>query len=461
MAMANTHQTVNPTSEEVLDTYELMSRGEAEAVIEQVHLAYQDWRDVSLESRAELLRKVASLIRDRQEQYSKLMAAEMGKTLKEGRQECELCAAICEYTATEGPEVLADETRELQGGRALISYRPQGVIYGIQPWNFPLYQVIRYSAANLMAGNAVLLKHAANVWGMALEVEKLYQDAGLPANVFRTLLIDHDVSDVVIDHKLVRGVTLTGSPGAGRVVAQQAARTLKKTVLELGSNDAYLVLADADIRKAAKVGVQGRVYNAGQTCVAAKRFIVEESVYDEFRDAYVEQMERLSMGDPADRTTDLGPMAREDLRDNLHNQVLESIKGGATCPTGGKVPDGKGFFYPPTVLENVAPGQPAYDDELFGPVAALIKVRDEEEAIRVANDSPFGLGGGIFSADEEKALRLARDRFDTGMVNINGYNLAKPNLPFGGVKASGYGREHGGFGMREFVNAKAIMITES
>lgn len=459
--MANSHQTVNPTSEEVLRTYELMSKDEAEAVIEQAHLAYLDWREVSLEERAELLGKVASLIRDRKEQYAKLMTAEMGKTLEQGRQECELCAAICEYTAAEGPGLLADETRELEGGRALVTYQPQGVIYGIQPWNFPLYQVIRYSAANLMAGNTILLKHAANVWGMALEVEKLYQDAGLPSNAFRSLLIDHDVSEAVINHKLVRGVTLTGSPGAGRIVAQQAARALKKSVLELGSNDAYLVLADADISKAVKVGVQGRVYNAGQTCVAAKRFIVEESVYDEFRDAYVEQMEKLSMGDPADKATDLGPMARGDLRDDLHNQVLESVKAGATCLTGGKIPEGKGFFYPPTVLENVAPGQPAYDDELFGPVAALIKVRDEEEAIRVANDSPYGLGGGIFSADEDKALRLARDRFDTGMVNINGYNLAKPNLPFGGVKESGYGREHGGFGMHEFVNTKAIMITES
>jgi len=459
--MTQSHQTINPTSEELLETYQLVSHDGAKEIIEQAHAAFLEWRQVPLDKRAEVLLKVASLIRERSEEYAALMTREMGKTLAQGKEECELCAAICEYTAVEGPRLLADETRELKGGHALISYQPQGVIYGIQPWNFPLYQVIRYSAANLMAGNTVLLKHAANVWGMALEVEKLYLDAGLPLNAFRSLLINHEVSDAVIEHKLVRGVTLTGSPGAGRIVARKAADALKKTVLELGSNDAYLVLADADINKAAQVGVQARVYNMGQTCVAAKRFIVEETVYEEFRDAYVNAMKKLSMGDPWAEDTDIGPMARKDLRDKLHNQVLESIDAGANCLLGGQTPEGKGAFYPPTVLENVAPGQPAYDDELFGPVASLIKVRDEAEAMRVANDSPYGLGGGIFSADEEKALRLARDAFDTGMININGYNLAQPNLPFGGVKASGYGREHGGFGMHEFVNAKSIMITES
>lgn len=236
---------------------------------------------------------------------------------------------------------------------------------------------------------------------------------------------------------------------------------LKKTVLELGSNDAYLVLADADIKKAAKICVQGRTYNAGQTCVAAKRFIIEEPVYEEFRDACLAEMEKLSFGDPTNSDTKMGPMAREDLRDGLHEQVRKSIEAGATCSLGGEIPEGKGYFYPPTVLENVAPGQPAYDDELFGPVAALIKVKDVGEAMRVANDSIYGLGGGIFSADEDEALRLARDEFDTGMVNINGYNLAKPNLPFGGVKQSGYGREHGGFGMHEFVNVKSVMVSES
>ena len=459
--MSDTYQTVNPATGDTLQDYTLMTREDAERVISQAHEAFLQWREVSHSERAGLLKQVASLIRERKEQYAELMTREMGKTLAQGRQECDLCAAICDYTAQTGPDALADEQRDLQGGTALVTFQPVGVIYGIQPWNFPLYQVIRYSAANLMAGNTVLLKHAANVWGMALEIETLYRDAGLPENAFRTLLIDHDVSDSVIEHRLVRGVTLTGSAKAGRMVGQRAAKVLKKTVLELGSNDAYLVLADADVQKAVKYCVQGRIYNAGQTCVAAKRFIVDDAVYDEFRDAYIEQMKKITYGDPTDDNTVMGPMARKDLRDGLHEQVRQSIENGATCSLGGEIPEGPGYFYPATVLENVAPGQPAYDDELFGPVAALIRVSGEEEAMRVANDSPYGLGGGIFSRNEERALRLATDLFDTGMVNINGYNLAQPNLPFGGVKDSGHGREHGGFGMREFVNIKSVMINQS
>jgi succinate-semialdehyde dehydrogenase/glutarate-semialdehyde dehydrogenase len=459
--MSNTHQTVNPATEEVLETYSLMSREEAEGIVEQAHAAFLDWRRTGFSERADILRKTAQLIRERQDEYAALMTREMGKTLAEGKQECELCAAVCEFSAEHGATELADETRALEGGNALVSYQPQGVIYGIQPWNFPLYQVIRYSAANLMAGNTVLLKHAANVWGMALEVEKLYRDAGLPENAFRTLLIGHDVSDAIIEHKLVRGITLTGSPAAGSAVAQRAAKALKKSVLELGSNDAYLVLADADVQKAAEVCVLGRTNNAGQTCVAAKRFIVVDSVYNEFREAFLAAMKQVAVGDPSSSETQMGPMARSDLRDDLHEQVRTSVDAGATCSLGGAMPEGKGYFYPPTVLENVAPGQPAYDDELFGPVASLIRVKDDAEAMRVANDSIYGLGGGIFSANEDKAMRLARDEFDTGMVNINGYNLALPNLPFGGVKQSGYGREHGGFGMREFVNVKAVMAVQS
>lgn len=458
--MSRSKQTINPATEEVIASYDLMSREQANQVIEQTHEAFQQWRKTPLDERARLLRKVASLIRERKDDYAALMTQEMGKTLAAGKQECELCAAICEYAAEHGPKELAEQTREIRGGRALISYQPIGVIYGIQPWNFPLYQVIRYSADNLMVGNTILLKHAGNVWGMAMEVEKLYRDAGLPENAFRTLLIDHDTSDAVIEHKLVRGVTLTGSPTAGADIAQKAAKVLKKTVLELGSNDAYLVLGDADIEKAVKFCVMGRINNTGQTCVAAKRFIVVDSVYDQFRNAFVEAMGKITTGDPTSKDTVMGPMARKDLREKLHDQVQRSIEAGATCAAGGEMPDGMGYYYPATVLENVKPGQPAYDDELFGPVASLIRVADEAEAMRVANDSPFGLGGGIFSADADRAIKLARDEFDTGMVNINGYNLAQPNVPFGGVKDSGYGREHGGFGMHEFVNIKAISINE-
>jgi succinate-semialdehyde dehydrogenase/glutarate-semialdehyde dehydrogenase len=343
----------------------------------------------------------------------------------------------------------------------VITYSPIGVVYGIQPWNFPTYQVIRYSIANLMAGNGVLLKHAESVTGSAKLLETIYENAGLPKHLFTVLLIDHDQSDKVIDNDLVRGVTLTGSPEAGKTIGKKAGEKLKKTVLELGSNDAYIVLEDANIEKAVKHCVNGRVYNNGETCVAAKRFVVVEAVYEEFKDAFVERMKGVTYGDPTDSNSKMGPMARKDLREDLHEQVTKSVAKGAKVLCGGEMPSGDGYFYPATVLENVQPGQPAYDDELFGPVASLIKAKDAEDAMRIANDSRFGLGGGIFSEDTDKAFELAKKHFDTGMVFINSFGLAQPNMPFGGVKNSGYGREHGGFGVREFVNAKAVMSLNS
>ncbi|HET7267579.1 MAG TPA: NAD-dependent succinate-semialdehyde dehydrogenase [Oleiagrimonas sp.] len=458
--MSATNQTINPATEEVIETYDMATDAEARDIVEASHEAFLAWRTTALAERAHILRAIAKALRERKDDLVKLMTREMGKPISQGGAEVELCAAICEYTAKNGPEFLAGEKRPLEGGRALITYQPVGIILGIQPWNFPLYQVVRYSIANLMAGNSVLLKHAPNVWGCALELESLYREAGLPENVFRVLLIDAEQTDALIEHKHVRGVTLTGSPVAGSKVAAKAGQCLKKSVLELGSNDAYLVLDDADIDNAVATCVQGRINNNGQTCVAAKRFIVVESVYKPFRDAFVAKMKQIQYGDPAKPDTQLGPIARADLREKLHKAVSESVDKGATCLFGGKVPDGAGYFYPATVLEDVKPGMPAYDEELFGPVAALIKVADEDEAIRVANDSRYGLGGGIFSSDEDRAIGIARDLFDTGMVTINGYRLSQPQLPFGGVKDSGYGREHGGFGIKEFVNAKTVMIVD-
>ena len=312
-----------------------------------------------------------------------------------------------------------------------------------------------------MAGNGVLLKHAENVTGSALLLQEIYEEAGLPKGLFTVLVIDHDQSDKIIENELVRGVTLTGSEEAGKIIAKKAGAALKKTVLELGSNDAYMVLGDADIQMAATTCANGRIYNNGETCVAAKRFIVVDSVYEEFKEAFVERMKAVKLGDPTEETTDLGPMAREDLREKLIEQVEESVKKGAKILTGGEAPEGKGYYYPSTVLGNVLPGQPAYDDELFGPVASLIRAKDEDDAMRIANDSRFGLGGGIFSKDEDKAMKLAKEHFDTGMVFINSFGLAQPNMPFGGVKNSGHGREHGGFGIKEFTNAKAIMKLQS
>ena len=458
--MAETIETYNPATGEKLDHYHLLSQEDANTAVERAHEAFLNWRSTTFELRAKLLNNLADLMEEHIEDLTDLMTREMGKVRAQGKQEVQLCAEICRYTAEHGADMLEDEHRVFEGGRAVITYQPIGVILGIQPWNFPLYQVIRYSVSNIMAGNTTVLKHAKNVFGMAVAIQQLYEDAGFPKNVYQSLLVDGETANGLIRHEHVRGVTFTGSDEVGKKVAKEAASLSKKTVMELGSNDAFIVMADADIDSAVEACVQGRVINNGETCVAAKRFVVVDSLYDEFRDKFVARCEKLVVGDPTDDKSDLGPMARKDLRDDLHDQVKQSIEKGATCSLGGEIPDSDGYFYPVTVLENVSPGMPAYDDELFGPVASLIRVRDDNEAMKVANDSRYGLGGGIFSKNADKAIELAKNEFDTGMVNINGYNLAQPNLPFGGVKDSGYGREHGGFGIREFVNIKSIMIAE-
>ena len=457
--MTDPIKTINPATEAEIATYDRMTDGEAQKAVEACHAAFEDWRLVSLDDRAEHIKAIGKALRDKAEEFAQLMTREVGKTICASREEIELCAAICDYTAEQGPKDLADEERDIPPGKGVITYAPIGVIYGIQPWNFPCYQAVRYTIANLMAGNGVLLKHAANCTGSGLFLRDLIEGAGLPKNLFTVLLIDHDQSDDIIAHDLVRGVTLTGSDGAGKVVAQQAAKYLKKTVLELGSNDAYVILEDADLDVAVEACVGGRIYNNGETCVAAKRFIVTEALYDAFVERFTERMKAVRMGDPTDEDTDLGPMARMDLRDKLADQVKESLSKGARALCGGETADREGAYYPATVLVDVAPGQPAYDDELFGPVASIIKAKDDADAMRLANDSRYGLGGGIFSKNEDRARKLAAQQFDTGMVCINGYNLAIPNMPFGGVKNSGYGREHGGFGMKEFVNAKSLYIT--
>lgn len=452
-------KTTNPATEETLATYEYMSKEEASSAVDACHKAFLEWKKKPVKSRGDIIKNIAKALRDHKDELAQLMTDEVGKLLKHSHQEIQLCASICEYTATKGVKRLEDEERTLpNGGRGIVQYAPIGVIYGIQPWNFPTYQVIRYAIVNLMAGNGVLLKHAKNVTGTALKLKEIFENAGLDKDLFTVLIINHDVSDTIIEHKHVRGVTLTGSSAAGKHVGKKAGEALKKTVLELGSNDAYLVLDDADIDLAAKVSAQGRLYNNGETCVAAKRFVVVESVYEEYKEKFVNIMNSKPHGDPSDESSKLGPIAREDLRDELHEKVLKSVEKGAKILCGGEIPEVKGYYYPSTVLENVTPGQPAYDDELFGPVASIIKAKDNEDAMRIANDSRFGLGGGIFSKDEDRAIELAKNHFDTGKVNINGFGLAHPNMPFGGVKNSGYGREHGGFGIREFVNVKSIVI---
>lgn len=455
-------ETINPTTEKPIEHYELMTEEQAFSAVKLCHEAFLKWKMKSLDERAKIIKGIGAALKDNKEVLSKIMTDEMGKLLKHSHHEIELCIGICEYTATEGIKHLQDEERTLSnGGKGIIQQAPIGVIYGIQPWNFPAYQVVRYAIVNLMAGNGVLLKHAQNVTGSAFQLKTIFEKAGVPKDLFTVLILDHDLSDKIITHDVVRGVTLTGSSGAGKHIAKIAGEALKKTVLELGSNDAYLVLEDADIALAVKTCIQGRVYNNGETCVAAKRFIVVEKVYDEFKKAFVEGMQKINYGNPMDSEAKMGPMARKDLRETIHQQVLDSVKQGAEILCGGEIPKGTGYFYPASILGNVKPGQPAYDEELFGPVASLIKAKDNEDAMRIANDSRFGLGGGIFSKDEDKAIALAKMHFDTGMININSYGLAHPNMPFGGVKDSGYGREHGGFGIREFVNTKSILLNKN
>lgn len=457
MAQFRTH---NPATGDPLGTYRHLTETDLARVLAESHEAFGEWRTREVKDRAEIVGRIGELLRARSDELSDRMSAEMGKPRSQAEQEIELCAAICDYTAAHATEMLADEHRDLDGGRALVTHQPQGIILGIQPFNFPVYQALRYSVPQLAAGNTVLLRHAQSITGSALLLEQLYHDAGVPDAAFRVVIVDHDqVADIIADRR-VRGVTLTGSDSAGRKIAATAGEHLKKTVMELGSNDAYLVLADADLDLAVKTCVAGRTVNNGETCVAIKRMVVHTDVYDDFRDAFVEAMAGLTVGDPFDDDTDVGPMAREDLRDDLHQQVRASVDAGATLALGGEIPDGPGYFYPPTVLEDVAPGQPAYDDELFGPVASLIRATSDDDAMRIANDSRYGLGGGIFSADEARAVELAREHFDTGMVTINGYRLAQPNLPFGGVKDSGYGREHGSWGIKEFVNTKTVMVVD-
>lgn len=455
---SDTVHTINPATGKKIQNYTFQNKETIEEITEHAHKAFLKWRETNMKKRAQLIQKFSDILEANKEDLAKLMAEEMGKPVTQGQGEIDRCINICKYTAEEDYKTLADEERPLEGGKkGIITYQPIGVILGIQPWNFPLYQVVRYAIPNLMAGNAVLLKHAKNVWGMATRVEEMIEEAGFPKNIFRSLFIENDDVEDLIANDKIRGVTLTGSAKAGKSVASCASKHLKKTVLELGGSDPYIVLDDVDLDAVMETCVTARVNNAGQTCIAAKRFIVIDSIYEEFKEKFVAAMQAVEYGDPLQPDTQMGPLAREDLRETLHEQVQESIEKGAKCLLGGKLPDTEGYFYPSTVLENIKPGMPAYDDELFGPVAGLFRAKDEDDAIRIANDHRYGLGGGVMSSNQERAIEVAK-RIDTGMVSVNGYFGSQPNLPFGGVKQSGYGREHGGFGIKEFVNIKSIYV---
>jgi len=449
---------LNPATGEIIKTYEEPSPDEVKDIIKQSHLAFMEWRKTNFAERATLMKKAAQFLRDNTEKYAILMAEEMGKPISGGRSEVEKCAWVCDYYAENAEKFLQPEIVETDASKSFVTYNPLGVVLAVMPWNFPFWQVFRFAAPALMAGNACVLKHASNVPGSALAIEETFREAGFPENIFRTLLIGSKQVDAVIENPLIKAVTLTGSTPAGRAVAKKAGEMLKSSVLELGGSDPYIVLEDANLEAAVSSCVTSRLINSGQSCIAAKRFIVVDSIKEKFEALYVEQMRSKKMGDPLKEDTDVGPQARHDLRDELHRQVEESIDKGARCLLGGKIPDGDGAYYPATVLTDVKKGMPAYDEELFGPVAAIIPVKDEEEAIKVANDSIFGLGAAIFTENVEKGERIAANEIEAGSCFVNAFVKSDPRLPFGGIKESGYGRELSHYGIKEFVNIKTVFV---
>jgi len=452
-------KTVNPTTGKVIEEYELMDDVELDSIINKAAVAQNDWKELSFDQRAEYLNRIADILRDRKEGLGELMATEMGKPLAQGVSEAEKCAWVCEYYAENAVSFLENETIETDASISYVTYNPLGTVLAIMPWNFPFWQLFRFAAPALMAGNAALLKHAPNVTGCALEIEHIIHKAGIPKSVFRTVLADIEQTQAMITHSEIDAVTLTGSTRAGKAVAGQAGNVLKKTVLELGGSDPYLILKDADLEKAAETCVTSRLINSGQSCIAAKRFIAVKDVYDDFLELVLSNMNEKMVGDPFEESTDIGPMARFDLRDQLHEQVKKSIKNGAECLLGGEISDSEGAFYPATVLTDIKKGMPAYEEELFGPVASVLKAENEEEAIAIANDTQFGLGAAVFSKDAARAEQIASERLEAGCCFVNEYVKSDPRLPFGGIKKSGYGRELSHHGIKEFVNIKTVFIS--
>ena len=448
----------NPANGQIIAEYEETTDQEVRTIVRRTHEAHLQWKRTPVSHRAALMKEAAAVLRRRAREFGELMTLEMGKPITGGVAEVEKCAWVCDYYADNAESFLADQEVKTDAGRSFITFQPIGVVLAVMPWNFPFWQVFRFAAPNLMAGNGGLLKHASNVPGCALAIEEVFREAGFPEDLFRTLLVPGSRVEGIIEDPLVRAVTLTGSTPAGKAVARKAGEALKKTVLELGGSDPYVLLEDADLDSAVDTCTTARLVNSGQSCIAAKRFIVVESVRKAFEERFVASMAAAKMGDPMEEDTMVGPQARSDLREELHDQVLRSIAAGARCLLGGEIPPGPGAFYPPTVLTDVGPGMAAYDEELFGPVAAVIPVKDEEEALKVANDTVFGLGAAVFTRDVERGTRIAREELEAGACFVNAFVRSDPRLPFGGVKESGYGRELSPFGILEFVNIKTVWV---
>lgn len=449
---------INPATGKEIASYEIFDEKKVERALNQSRKTFEDWRQLPFSKRAVILKNIAKEIRWEKDKLVKLAVSEMGKPVQQGYYEVEKCASTLEFYAANGAKFLADVVVKTDARKSYVSYQPMGAILAIMPWNFPYWQVFRAFAPTVMAGNVMILKHASNVSGCALAIEKLILNAGAPKGLLQTLLIPSSRVEKLIDDPRIAAVTLTGSTSAGSKVAEAAGRNLKKQVLELGGSDAYVILEDADMDIAVEIAVRGRLVNSGQSCIAAKRFVVVKPVYKEFERRFTEQMKKATYGDPMDEKSKIGPMARTDLRDQLHEQVKKSVAKGARILCGGFIPDGPGAYYPPTVLSKVKKGMPAYDEELFGPVAALIEAKNEKDAMRIANDTIYGLGGGIISKNRAKAEKLAANELQAGSCFVNDYVHSDPHLPFGGIKQSGYGRELGSFGIHEFVNIKTVFV---
>lgn len=452
-------QTINPNTNTLVKSFEEMTDKAVNAAVTQAEKAFATWRKTSYKERAELLNKVAQMMRRKKDFLAALITLEMGKLISQAEGEIDLSANIIEYYANHGEKFLADKPLDPLNGSAFIRHSPIGVLLGVEPWNFPFYQVARFAAPNIMIGNTVLVKHASNVPQCAIAIQDLFKEAGAPDGIYTNLLMSGKRASELVADERIKGVSLTGSEAAGASVASEAGKYLKKSVLELGGSDAFIILEDADIDKAVEWAVVGRINNNGECCVAAKRFIAVESIADEFLKKFTDKMSKLKVGDPMDRTTELGPLCTEEAAVQLADQVNRSVTAGARVLLGGNRVDRPGAFMEPTILTDLHPGIPAYHEELFGPVASFYRVKDEQAAVDLANDSDFGLGGSVFTQDIERGKRVA-DQIDTGMVFINHPTWTQADLPFGGTKGSGYGRELSALGIDEFVNKKLIRISE-
>ncbi len=449
---------INPTNGKLIRS---LPFDDDATIIDKISLAqtaFHAWRKIPLKERSGLLSEAGKILLSEKEDYARLITEEMGKPIGQGRAEIEKCAWVCKYYAENAEAFLEPKMVKTDAGKSYISYEPEGVLLAVMPWNFPFWQVFRFAAPNITAGNTILLKHAPNVPGCCVAIDDIFFKAGFPEDVLAPLYAPVDRMELIISNPIVRGVTLTGSTDAGRSIAALSGRYLKKSVLELGGSDPFIVLDDADIALAAEACAKSKLNNAGQSCIGAKRIIVLEKVYDEFLKHFVPIFSNATQGDPLAENTTIGPMARLDLRDTLHQQIESSIINGAKCLCGGQIPDKAGAWYPPTVLTDVTVGQAAYEEELFGPVTSIIKVKDQEEAIAVANDTSYGLGAAIFTSDIKKGERIAREELDAGACFVNEFVKSDPRLPFGGVKTSGYGRELSVEGMTEFMNVKTVWV---